>query len=260
MLEVLRVALLRKHCNVMFCVQYETCGEHGDDLRYWCCGCELPLCSLCLYSGHPQGHNVQLAKAYVQEKKVALETQIKLLDRKIDYQREEVKNKFVELVERVSELCQSSSTLHDTQLDVSHLLDQVRKVSSIESIMLAEESVREFRIRMQALTSPFCDFSDVGSGDDCMALDDTVTEDGGVREGLSQDEVSDSGAAAQEEQSVVVEGTSGLRCARLDYLDGRLLLHCLARPTDTRLSLQVCTVQGDKGGAQLPVILSLVSF
>ncbi|KAK4322592.1 hypothetical protein Pmani_006670 [Petrolisthes manimaculis] len=220
--------------------EYETCGEHGDDLRYWCCGCELPLCSLCLYSGHPQGHNVQLAKAYVQEKKMALEAQIKLLDKKIDFQREEVKIKFVELVERVSELCQSSSTLHDTQLDVAHLLDQVRKVSSIESIMLAEESVSEFRTRMQALTSPFCDFSDVGSGDDCIDLDDTVPEDGGVREGTSQDEMPDTGAAAQEEQhSVVVEGPAGLRCARLDYLDGRLLLHCLARPTDTRLSLQL---------------------
>lgn len=78
--------------------QYEYCDTHDEEQRYWCMECDIPLCSLCLYNDHPQGHRVKSVKGIVQDKREALKEQLDSLATEIGDRRLEIKKHARQLV------------------------------------------------------------------------------------------------------------------------------------------------------------------
>lgn len=155
-----------------------------------------------------------------------LESKLKVFDKKLKNQQEEVKNKLAELLQGVQGLCQSSSDLHDTRLDMTHILEQIEKASSIDCIRFSEKNVNQFVV-------------------------DWTKDEKAIKEGKAsattklEEESNIAGATAAENknQIPVVEEEGSVYHSRLDFQEGRLVLHCLGGPsTDADLLLMVCNV------------------
>ncbi|XP_045130130.1 tripartite motif-containing 13-like [Portunus trituberculatus] len=128
-------------CNQFEC---DKCATHGDDLRYWCANCDLPLCSICLYSGHPQGHTVKLALTFVTEKKQTLVDKINLIFRNIESHKKGFKADFNVLDKRVKKLLHRNACLQNIEGALQDLLADVKKANNITSVLYFEKSVEGF--------------------------------------------------------------------------------------------------------------------
>ncbi|XP_050723807.1 E3 ubiquitin-protein ligase TRIM63-like isoform X5 [Eriocheir sinensis] len=220
-----------------FCNEFtfEQCNTHGDDLRYWCCTCDLPLCSLCLYSGHPQGHTVKLAQTFVQEKKRELTEKIKLFFGNIEDQKKELRGSFHGLDALMEELFHKNACLQDKLADLTNLLDETRKASDISSIRNFEKAVKNFK----------CKEEDAASGTDVAEKENAKNSEPAKAEDsqLEAKSVTKSLEPCQEKessgQSSQDQDTTETKRATIDYHDGRLLLHSLAKPNSKRLSFQM---------------------
>ncbi|XP_063876630.1 uncharacterized protein LOC135109276 [Scylla paramamosain] len=131
-------------CNQFECA---TCTTHGDDLRYWCANCDLALCSICLYSGHPQGHTVKLAQTFVSEQKQKLEERINVIFKNIEQHKKELKKVFNDVDAQVVQLFRKNAHLHNTEVVVRDLLDNIRKANDIASVVSYETVVKELQFK-----------------------------------------------------------------------------------------------------------------
>ncbi|XP_050723797.1 tripartite motif-containing protein 5-like isoform X1 [Eriocheir sinensis] len=253
-----------------FCNEFtfEQCNTHGDDLRYWCCTCDLPLCSLCLYSGHPQGHTVKLAQTFVQEKKRELTEKIKLFFGNIEDQKKELRGSFNGLDALMEELFHKNACLQDKLADLTNLLDETRKASDISSVRNFEKAVKNFKCKEEDAASGTdvaekenaknsepakakdsklkCKEEDAASGTDvaekenaknsepAKAKDSKLEEAKSVTKSLEPCQEKESSGQSSQDQD-----TTEAKRATIDYHDGRLLLHSLAKPDSKEISFQM---------------------
>lgn len=204
-----------------------TCKEHGDDLKYWCRDCKEQLCSLCLYSNHPPRHKVLLMKAYVQEKKDALQGQIKLIETAIGKTNSKIKADFCEYTTKITSLCNRNTILNNLQMDIAALSSDIQKASSIEAVQVCEATVKSF---ME-------DKGPLSVWQDTKRLDQEG-EPPSAKEAPAAKCMKGEPDAQQQTLTVSGDRDDGQR-NRLDYRDGRLLIHCLHTTVDNHLFLKV---------------------
>ncbi|XP_042231984.1 tripartite motif-containing protein 6-like isoform X2 [Homarus americanus] len=200
--------------------QQDRCVTHGDELKYWCRDCEASLCSLCLYTDHPQGHHVLLAKTFLEKKKLSLKEETLSFNNSLKEMMNEVNSNFKKCFQKMKILSQ-------LQADVVGLITDLQKACSIKPILLLEEKLKGLQNKGLGPLShdgteilgavggaaPVCD----GAAEVIQAgatLDQRVTKPGSVKNG-------DRGRA------------------RLDCRDGRLVVHSLTHRADHRLFLQM---------------------
>lgn len=215
--------------------QYEECATHRDNLRYCCSTCGQQLCSLCLHSGHPQDHNVKLTCVFVQEEKLNLEKNIKKASKDYEKQKTKLREDIFDIDTRMKDLFQGNASMHSIAANIDDLLPKIQMAKDITSIKHLEKAVGDF---CSAVGDCCSAKTMVPSGKEAMA---GITNDSGkeaaepARENAPLDQQQQSSAPSQQKPKPT--HTQG---AMMDFRDGRLLLHCLAEPRSTRLSLQVC--------------------
>lgn len=154
----------------------------------------MQLCSLCLYSGHPQGHNVKLATTYIIEKRHALNAQLETVNHEIESLRENVKFDFSgfldEVVMSLSELCQVHNSLQEFQDGVIQALDKVKGTNRIKDIEATNTNLQIFQAQLQDYMKPDKEDSDCSATIE-SSLDDTLTnqsvKESGVSPGIHQE-------------------------------------------------------------------------
>ncbi|XP_069162988.1 tripartite motif-containing protein 5 isoform X3 [Procambarus clarkii] len=217
--------------------QCNTCSKHGDELKYWCLECKVALCSLCLYSEHENGHHVHLAKAYIEERKYQLMDQIELIIfENIAEKKEEIRNIFYNSSRMISTLCLKSTFLHDFEENMKILLSEIEKVCSIGSLFVSEAKVKH--IEMSKLNSLLSrnDSTEVEVTRECAASAEGKA--GAVTAAEGKTEAAE--AATQKQQQKQRQAPpANSQCVKLDYRDGRLLLHSQALCVDSPLFLKL---------------------
>ncbi|XP_071516705.1 uncharacterized protein [Panulirus ornatus] len=228
-------------------LQHESCGEHGDELRYWCRECERSLCSLCLYGDHPQGHQVLHAKTFLQEKKQVLKDQVTDIRTFIEETKYGIDRSLRKFYQKMTKLCQFET-------DVTTFFGNMLKARSIESILVLEETWKSLQAeRLCSLsvdvTKELTDVEEHEAGGDdvgeeSVALGESDAEEHTeVGDGVEDDDDDDDKNAEvvlnQQETSLCNEQVVDGRRARLDYHDGKLLLHSLSHRNDNRFFLKL---------------------
>ncbi|KAK3858603.1 hypothetical protein Pcinc_035219 [Petrolisthes cinctipes] len=218
-----------------YCVfKYEYCDTHDEEQRYWCKECMGPLCSLCLYNDHPHGHRVMSVRAVVQDKREALKEQLASLGTEIKGKRRELKEHARQLVRVMNQMC----TMEDS---LGRLNDQVRDASSLGDLLDCEDSLQTFKDE-QAEESSREEIArilqtkrDLDNPDSTVVMnlrEDTPAVQGHQQQSLDQQQ------STQHDQETDIDVCQELQ-AKFDYQDGRLLVHSLAYPVDTSLTLQL---------------------
>ncbi|XP_042231986.1 uncharacterized protein LOC121872923 [Homarus americanus] len=210
--------------------QCETCSDHGGDLTYWCRGCNAALCGLCLYSSHPQNHDVQLAKVCLQEKKHALQGQIKQYSQVLIDKKKIITDKASSYFIKLKRLCINSNRLHDAEKDVAAISEDVEEVCNIDNMIISEVKLKSLQIKHRPI----------------VAEDDDETETDHVAEGLYSNNIAEENsqgdaASACHHNTINDDFPVDRRRARLDSCDGKLLLHTISARVDSRLFLQLPT-------------------
>ncbi|XP_071516934.1 tripartite motif-containing protein 10-like isoform X2 [Panulirus ornatus] len=201
--------------------QCSTCREHGGDLMYWCRGCQQPLCGLCLYQSHPQGHDVQLGKTCLKEKKHAVQEVIKTFHLALDENKKEIKKKVSSYISMIKLLCQRSNRLRDIETEVAALSKEVEGAYNIENILFSEAKIKSVLSKQMPMLS----------GNDESEIDINA-EEKAAREGKADADI------GQQQTSPGSKQVVDKRIARLSCQDGKLLLRSFTSCNDTCLSLK----------------------
>nr|XP_045614344.1 uncharacterized protein LOC123768093 [Procambarus clarkii]XP_045614345.1 uncharacterized protein LOC123768093 [Procambarus clarkii]XP_045614346.1 uncharacterized protein LOC123768093 [Procambarus clarkii] len=208
----------------------DTCSKHGDELKYWCRECKVALCSLCLYSEHQNGHHVHLAKAYIQERKSELKDDIKLIiDKNVAEKKKKILSNFYNSIQELRQHCQTSTFLHDFETDMNLLSTEVEKVCSIESLFLSEEKVKN--IELQKLNSMLSESSEAEVAGEPAASE--LAEAGATASAAEESKTA--AVVTTQQMSPATNQTVESHYARLDFRDGKLLLHPFTRNVDSHL-------------------------
>nr|XP_045614357.1 tripartite motif-containing protein 65-like isoform X2 [Procambarus clarkii] len=209
--------------------QREMCREHRGELSYWCRECEMPLCGLCLYFGHPPGHDVRPSKVCLQEKKRSLQAQIKAYQDSVTEKKREIAQKVSSCVLKIKRLCYKCNRLHEVGKDVAELSKEVEDSGNLEAILVAEVKVKSLEDKQLLQFSP--------AGDEADDDDATDDDDSSVSEDMATDP-SVSGAVGQQLTAADCVPAVSQR-SRLDYRGGKLLLHSFTPRVDSRLFVQM---------------------
>lgn len=203
-------------------LQQDSCRDHGDELKYWCRDCESSLCSLCLYTDHPQGHRVLLARTFLEERKHSLKDQAMYIDRT-------VKETTHDFHSNLRQCFQKIKILTQVQADVLGILNDLQKSCSIKSVLNLEEKMKALQDKgLSSLTNG--GIKVLNGGDDGQTAV-------GIEEGKT--EVAKDLIMQQQKAPPVAHQTVNSQRVKLDCRDGRLLLHSLAQHVDTHLSMQL---------------------
>ncbi|XP_071532095.1 uncharacterized protein [Panulirus ornatus] len=186
--------------------QYERCSLHDDDQTYWCRQCERSMCSLCLYTDHPVGHQVLHTKTFLQEKKRSLERQIIYLSNAVNATRKEVHENCRMFLQEVKRFCKFDEF-------VAEISRKVQKAHNIAGLVTCEEKI-QLILEKQL---------------DNLSVDRDASGWSGER----------SDVAEQQTTPDQTPTTVDNRRAALDCQEGRLLLHSFHHPGDSCLHLQL---------------------
>ncbi|XP_071532109.1 uncharacterized protein [Panulirus ornatus] len=211
--------------------QPEQCSLHKDEQSYWCQDCQETMCSVCLYEEHPQGHLVQCAKVFLKEKRDSLSDEISHLNDMIRSVGSDIEISFQKFVQKMKLFCQLEKS-------VTALSTDVLNASTVHCILTCEEKLKNMQLDQERF---FFDIPDVagGDGESTAVVSAAAAGGGGGRRQdggtYSRQQTPPTTAAASGAADDTVEASR----ARLGYQDGRLLLHSLSQPLDSRLFIKL---------------------
>lgn len=177
-------------------------------------------------------------------KKLILVEKIKEIFEKIKDQKKELKEDFSNLDARVKQLTRRNTHLHNNEAALSDLLVETRKANDISSITYLQKAVGEFHFEEKKSGGNEAHSGEAESQGE--AAHEEELSDGKESEKTKAENPEGAAAAAvktdaqacqQQQQSS--DQPQVIPRAVIDYRDGRLLLHSLAEPAISRLSLQV---------------------
>ncbi|KAG0717609.1 E3 ubiquitin-protein ligase TRIM32 [Chionoecetes opilio] len=197
----------RQEFSFNMCRQFGSCRNHEEEQRYWCQECELPLCSLCLYTDHQHGHLVLPTKTFIEDKMQWLNEQLTQMSGEVAQGREEI------------------YYLHED------LTNKIKEVVNLEE-------------KVQLLSS---DVEDAGCVEDILACEKkmkTLNEDNEMwlpnKQEYIEKRMKDMKLAdVKRVESVADSDKYSARHMRIDSREGRLLLHSTAHPADGHVSIKM---------------------
>lgn len=196
-------------------IKFGSCRNHEEEQRFWCEECELPLCSLCLYANHQQGHTVLPIKTVMEDKKARLNKQLARLSDEVMQGRGEIYFLYDYLTTKMKQVL-------SLEEKVDLLLADTDEACSVEDILECEDKVKAAEEENETwLPTKLCDIENKLKD---MKLDSVTFVENSEPQASLQ---------ALEEEDY------GTRRMRLDYREGRLLLHSTAHPADGHLSVKV---------------------
>lgn len=129
--------------------------------------------------------------------------------------------------------------------NLERLSDQVRDACSLGDLLDCEDSLQTFKAEQAEETSRDEIAKILQTGRDLDNLDSTVvmklSETTPAIQGQQKQNMEQK-KRTQHDHKTATDVCQELQ-AKFDYQDGRLVVHSLAYPVDTSLTLQVCTVQ-----------------
>ncbi|MPC08156.1 E3 ubiquitin-protein ligase TRIM17-like [Portunus trituberculatus] len=199
-------------------MKFGWCRNHKEEHRFWCEECGVPLCSLCLYANHQQGHSVLPIKTVMENKKARLNKQLAHLSDEMMQGRGEIYYLYDYLTTKMKQVLSLEEKIDLLSADT----DEAR---SVEDILECETKVKVVAEENKTwLPMKLCDIEKKLKN---MKLGNVTF--------IENLENSESQASLQP-----LEGEHhDTRRMRLDYREGRLLLHSTSHPADGYLSVKM---------------------
>lgn len=187
-------------------IKFGSCKNHEEEQRFWCQECELLLCSLCLYTDHQHGHTVLPTKTAMEDKKQRLNRQLTELSGEVMQGRGEIYYLYQYMTTRMKQVLNL-----EEQVDL--LSADVEDACCVEDILACEDKMKTLDGENETWLPNKVD--DIENKIKDMKLADAAFGD----------------SVAQEHYNT--------QRMRLDYREGRLLLHSTAHPADGHVSIKV---------------------
>lgn len=174
---------------------------------------------------------------------------IKVIFKNIEDQKKELKEGFNDLDAQVKQLFRRSTHLHNNEAALNDLLAETRRANDISSVMYFEKAVGEFQSmekkksgRKDAHSGKAEDPGEAAHEEKLSGSKEAEEAKAENSEPAAAEAIKVDAQACQQQGSSdqSQQQTTEVPRAVMDYRDGRLLLHTLAEPATTRLSLQVC--------------------
>ncbi|XP_050738587.1 E3 ubiquitin-protein ligase TRIM17-like isoform X1 [Eriocheir sinensis] len=201
-------------------IKFGSCTIHEEEQRFWCTECELALCSLCLYASHQHGHEVMPTKVIMENKKKRLHQELERLNGEVLQGRSEINYIYEYLTTKMKQVL-------NLEEKVDLLSADVQDACSVEDILVCEDKLKLLDEENE-LWLPNKSQEIVKKMKDMNINDAAFEEDA---------EASSHGIHASLHE--LAEEDYGAGRMRLDYREGRLLMHSTAHPADGHLSFQV---------------------
>nr|XP_045594695.1 uncharacterized protein LOC123755847 [Procambarus clarkii] len=114
------------------------CREHRSPLEFWCRGCQKPLCGHCLLEAHVrEGHSVDRATVFVEERKKEIHTRSAQLVQNIRTRTDSVISGILEFIGLIVRGAEESRVLSSSAQTAEKILKDMTGIHSIESMLMS---------------------------------------------------------------------------------------------------------------------------
>ncbi|XP_042206089.1 tripartite motif-containing protein 59-like [Homarus americanus] len=134
--------------------QPEWCSVHGDGLNYWCRECKRLLCGLCLYTGHPLGHQVTPARALLHKKR-AITSQLANINCIVEKVKQHTVAIFHDTVSQILSLSRWTGRITEVEAKVAALTAQQDDITGVEAVEDYEHKVKRLAEEAEDIVTSF---------------------------------------------------------------------------------------------------------
>ncbi|XP_042237225.1 tripartite motif-containing protein 10-like isoform X2 [Homarus americanus] len=114
------------------------CGDHGSPLEFWCRGCQEALCGHCLLEAHVRdGHHVEKAKIFIEERKMEIHAQGAQLVQKIRERKDTIVGNIINFIVQITQGAEESKILCSSTQKVEKIVKDAGNIFSIDSVLMS---------------------------------------------------------------------------------------------------------------------------